>query len=164
MDFDIGNVIYIVATIVAIAVGLLGKKKKPAGTGGAPVESEPEKKKGFFDVIGKEMESFMESKNLYEDLGIDRPGDSEPDYDVESETEDVVSEELESIQAEYEDVQHSGMLSTYDQVISGGQSMTAPLEIIELEEYDESDFFDIDREFDLKSAIIYSAIINKIEY
>ncbi len=37
MDFDIGNILYIVITIVAVAVGLLGKKKKPAeGGSGAP--------------------------------------------------------------------------------------------------------------------------------
>ena len=30
MDFDIGNILYVVITIVAIAASLLGKKKKPA--------------------------------------------------------------------------------------------------------------------------------------
>ena len=31
MDFDIGNILYMVITLVAIIASLLGKKKKPAG-------------------------------------------------------------------------------------------------------------------------------------
>ena len=33
MDFDVGNILYIVITLVAVIIGVLGKKKKPAEGG-----------------------------------------------------------------------------------------------------------------------------------
>jgi hypothetical protein len=160
MDFEIGNVIYIIATIVAIAVGLLSKKKKPAGTG-APVSSEPEKKPGIFDALGKEMESFLESKRMYDGIEVD----SEVDSDIEFESLEEAAAPIEEVpfQSEYKGMLNSEMKANYNRIISDG-SMDMPMEIIDLEGDEEPDFFDIDKEFDLKSAIIYSAIINRIEY
>ena len=42
MDFDIGNILYVVITLVAIIASLLGKKKKPASKDAKP---------GFFDNL-----------------------------------------------------------------------------------------------------------------
>jgi len=162
MEFDFGNLIYIIATIVAIAVGLLGKKKKPAGTG-APVGSEPEKKPGIFDALGKEMESFLESKHIYEDVELGPEIDSELEFEVED--EDLSPVEEVSFQTEYEGMLNKDMQASYDKIMSEGLSMTTPMEIIDLDEEEEDpDFFDVDREFDLRSAIIYSTIINRVEY
>ena len=161
MEFDFGNLIYIIATIVAIAVGLLGKKKKPAGTR-APVSSEPEKKPGIFDALGKEMESFLESKHIYEDIELGPEIDSELEF--ESVDEDLSPVEEVSFQPEYEGMLNKDMQSNYDKIMSEGRNMTIPMEVIDLDDEEEPDFFDIDREFDLRSAIIYSTIINKVEY
>ncbi len=49
MDFEIGNLFYIVITIVAVVVGLLGKKKKPAGQGTS--ETGGEKRPGFLENL-----------------------------------------------------------------------------------------------------------------
>ncbi len=40
MDFDTGNILYVVITLIAVIVGLLGKKKKKAqGSGSGEAEA-----------------------------------------------------------------------------------------------------------------------------
>ena len=51
MEFEIGNLFYIVITMVAIIVGLLGKKKKPAGQGTG--ETEGRARPGFMENLEK---------------------------------------------------------------------------------------------------------------
>jgi len=51
MDFDIGNILYVLITLVAITIGLLWKKKKPADQG--TDESGEERQPGFMENLEK---------------------------------------------------------------------------------------------------------------
>lgn len=137
MDFDIGNLIYIIAMLVAVLVGIFGKKKK-SGTGN---------KGNIFEKLGKELEGFAGVNQQ------DAPGTL--DYETveeekEEENEGILNPELQK---------HRGLIQT-----EGIRTTDSP-GVFELEQEEEGqDFFEIIRDFDLGTAVIYSAIINRIEY
>lgn len=163
MDFDIGNLIYIIATIVAIAVGLLGKKKKPAVTS-PPVESEPEKKRTFLDILGKELEGYMDINKQGEVEEIGEVDEFEAENEIESWEEDYVAKEPETFQSEYEGMNSINIVENLDLSNSISERNAKPLEVLDLDEEEEDYTDEPKREFDLETAIIYSTIINRKEY
>lgn len=162
MDFDFGNLIYIIATLVAILVGVLGKKKKPAP--GAPPGGSGQKEKGnIFDFLGKELEGYMENNRdsqapVYEES-------FENGYSDGFEESIQASEVVPDIYQSYDEGNYNPEAQLNRVLIEReGRSSSAPLEVIELDEDQGQDYFDVVMDFNLESAVIYSAVINRIEY
>ena len=175
MDFDIGNLIYIIATLVAIIVGLLGKKKKkPMGEGGPASEPEP-RKNNIFEALGKELEGFMvqnqpnvsqpEEEAFIEEEAYDRdvyepltsgyqPIDFDPDPDPVPDP----------FMSEFEGSLNPNTEKNYDLLQSEAISSTPELQVIDLDEDEGQDYFEVVKDFDLETAVIYSAVINRTEY
>ena len=42
--------------------------------------------------------------------------------------------------------------------------ITEPLEVIDLEEEEGTDYFEVVKDFDAGTAVVYSAIINRVDY
>ena len=147
MEFDIGNILYIVITIVAVTVGLLGKKKKPAGkgTGGSQENSRP----GFFENLEKAF-NMTQSDPAVVDLQ-----DHETDILVE---EEFVENYPKRLTEEPQVSQDQGILSFET------DNLTESGDVVQLEDYQGADYFEIIKDFDAGTAIVYSAIINRIEY
>lgn len=147
MEFDIGNILYIVITIVAVTVGLLGKKKKPAGqgTGGSQENARP----GFLENLEKAF-------NLAQpDTAIVDLQDSETDIPAEVESVENYPMRI----TEEPQVSHDNGFLSFDT-----DSLTESPDVFQIEEDQAVDYFEIIQDFDAGTAIVYSAIINRIEY
>ena len=162
MDFDIGNIFYIVITIVAVVVGLLGKKKKPAGGQGKPAS---QSKPGFMENLERLL-TMGQEEPVVRDLM-----DDEEDLPYE-ETEVLIQEEDQvkgllnapNIMDEYERIMSSNKSSVFEVLVDDGESMAGAVEASDQDDQSGTDYFNVVKDFDARSAIIYSAIINRIEY
>ena len=137
MDFEIGNILYVVITLVAIIIGLLGKKKKPAGTGSGAAEESGSS--GILESLGKvfnmgEEEFIYEADPYYEKLPVEEI--IEPDDKPISELSITKREQMKESMA----VEDNG------------------------EEGEGIDYFELVKDFDLVTAVIYSTIIHRKEY
>ena len=163
MDFDIGNILYILITLVAVIIGLLGKKKKPAGgDSGAPAT---EKRPGFLENLERVLTMDQEQTRVT-DLQ-----DFEADLPVEEPVPERVMEEPQP-----EAMKSPGILEEYDRIMSRNQDMDSnllmseggvisdALEVIDLDDERGTDYFEIVRDFDAGTAVVYSAIINRLDY
>lgn len=171
MDFDIGNLFYVVITLVAIFAGLLGKKKKPGsqGPGGQKKTSQP----GFFQSLEDFMrmdEETPQSVDLEEEPGLQHEveGDEvltdlsmEPSMETYSEP---VPEASTDLMSEYERLlrerNESYMATGSAEMVQNEE----PLQLIELEEDDGTDYFEVVKDFNAATAVVYSAIINRLDY
>jgi hypothetical protein len=173
MDVDIGNILYIVITLVALSLGLLGRKKKKPGTGG-PDGSGSESQPGFLENLERVFSSLGQEAQQVVDLR-----DNEPDLALdENEYEPFIAPE-----AQMEPV-HGRFTDQYDRIMGrGGESekeqwqeekikpesvfgprSTGPLEVIDLDNQTGVDYFQVIKDFDAGTAIVYSAIINRLDY
>ena len=176
MDLDIGSLIYILITVVAVIAGIARKRKKPA-TGGAPAEegesSSP--KGGFFGKLEQQLENFAtEAKGSLEKMtGQSLSNEPETvavderDY-FEKKTDDyeaIDKNDLRNNFAEYEGLYSPDDEQNFELLESEGIRVTDALEMIHLGEDQERRFDDVKvlEEFDARTAIIYSTIINRIE-
>jgi hypothetical protein len=154
MDFDIGNILYVVITLVAIIASLLGKKKKPNGKKAKP---------GFFENLEQVLKMGQEDPAL---------------ADLKDHEPDLVEEEI-----VYEDVkedpvfktQPSSLMEEYKRNQLGRDSSLAESGKLDVarstvstedfvEEEEELEFLEILKDFDAGSAVVYSAIINRPNY
>ena len=161
MDFDIGNILYIVITLVVVIVGLLGKKKKPAGQGTGESEGQP--RPGFLENLEKAF-NMVQPDPAVVDLQ-----DHEVDILAEEEYVDPAPEPM---------TEPISLLEEYNRMVEERQgnkrqshrssmadNQTDGFSVVELDNVDEStDFFEIVKDFDAGTAVVYSAIINRIEY
>ena len=160
MEFEVGNLFYIVITIVAIIVGLLGKKKKPAGQGtGKPgSESRP----GFFENLEKAFNMGQEDQMV---------------VDLEDHEEDITVEEKVEVATSTPSSEAGGLLEEYERLLAtrmkeipGGMLLTEtdmstePLEVIDLDNERGTNYFEVVKDFDAGTAVVYSAIINRVDY
>jgi RNA-binding protein YhbY len=163
MDFDIGNILYIVITIVAVAVGLLGKKKKPAegGSGTPGSEARPSFMENLERVLtmGQEPQEVQYLQESEEGLPAEELVKVEV---VEEDFSDLRNRP--SIMDEYERIMNSGNVGELDLNGSEGESMTEILEVSDLDELPGTDYFEIVKDFDAGTAIVYSSIINRLDY
>lgn len=163
MDFDIGNILYIVITLVAVIIGLLGKKKKPG--------------EGASDTPGSEARpGFMENLERVLQMGQEQPQvrdlqDYETDLPVEELVPDEVVEESQSdtrnrpnIMDEYDRIMGSNLDVLYGKAMGEGDMMSEQLEVIDLDDISGTDYFEIVRDFDAGTAVVYAAIINRLDY
>ncbi len=165
MDFDIGNIFYIIITLIVVIIGLMGKKKpgsKGAGKGkGSPVT-------GFMENLEKAFNPDQE-----EQYAMD-PREEQYTVDIQEAETDLPQEETEpgyddapkplTLMEEYE----LTLKNTGEQGDLGGslieEMVTDPLEIIELDEVEGIDYCEAIRRFEAGTAVVYSTIINRLDY
>lgn len=163
MEFDIGTILYIVITLVAVLVGVLGKKKKPAE--GAPGTTQGEARTSFMENLERVLTQGQEQAQV-RDL---------QDYEADLPAEEYVSDELVeeplaetrrsgSLMDQYEEIMRRKTGSDADPMVSEGGKMEEVLEVIDLDEEYGTDYFEIVRDFDAGTAVVYSAIINRLDY
>ena len=163
MDFDFGNILYIVITLVAVIVGILGKKKKAAnqGTGEEAGDAQP----GFMEklermlTMGQENPQVSDLQSFEEDLPVE---------------EEYVTEQ--GVASQWEPLKAPSIMDNYDRIMKGsdqgdsdlyftdGENPTDSLELIDLDRYPGTSLPDLTKDFDARTAVIYSAIINRLDY
>lgn len=182
MELDIGSLFYILITIIAVIAGIANKKKKKAvvGTGAVKtVEATDGKegkstKGGFFSKLEAQLERFAtEAKQSIpglqqeplikeEEVGVERDyfESKSDDYDKRQEPE-----LLGNMAAAYEGLYSPDDLQNDPLMEAEGISATDAMEFTHLDEDQERSFEDqqIIEDFDIRTAIIYSTIINRIE-
>ncbi len=157
MDFEIGNILYIVITLVVVIVGLLGKKKKPQGQGneGSGGEARP----GFLENLEKAFNMGQQDQvaNLRE-YEEDLPEEEmvEPAPEPKSKTSGLMEEYELLAAAREKDRQRDTILSKTDKI-------TEPIDVIQDDEGG-TDYFEVVKDFDAGTAVVYSAIINRVDY
>ena len=162
MDFDVGNILYIVITLVVVIVGLLGKKKKPAqgGTGEPGSEAQP----GFMENLervlkmGQEESQVADLEPFEEDLPVEKT--------VQVQAAEPVSDVMNrpGIMEEYDRIMNRSTDGDPGLVMAEGESMTEAMEVEDLDYIPGTDYFEIVKDFDAGTAVVYSAIINRLEY
>lgn len=181
MEFDIGTLIYILVTIIAIVAGVAGKKKNPAGNSAPSGEGSS---KGFFDKLEEQLGGFVDEARdtvgSVTDEFKSAVSGNEPAMQEEAAREDVVSQEYdysqeqdyssEVYQSEYnafEGIYDPGQQESIEQVTSEAIRSTNEgdmMQVLEVDEPEYADYFEVVKEFDLGTAVVYSAIINRKEY
>lgn len=174
-DFDIGTLFYIIVTIIAIAVGAFNKKKKPGGKS-APSDkgsSSP----GLFERIEREFGGFIEeTKESFTDDSSEATVVNENEQSIVEEA--YVGEEVEqgvqyqnsepSVYQQYEGIFDPTAIQNRDLLDAEAVPTTEENHIIDVidldEECEKPDYFEIVKDFDLGTAVIYSTIINRVEY
>jgi hypothetical protein len=166
MEFDIGNILYVVITLVAILVGLLGKKKKkPEGQGnGEPGE--------------QAQPGFMENLEQMLRMGQENP---QP-VDLLEQEEDLLPEESMPVSEQFSEykaeplISGGSVLDDYDKIMGGfsevdpdfmltdGDDLGEALKVIDLDQEEGTDYFEIVKDFDAGTAVVYAAIINRLDY
>lgn len=163
MDFDIGNILYIVITIVAVTVGLLGKKKKPAdgGSGAEGNDARPSFMQNLERVLqmGQEPQEVQYIHESEEDLPAEEIVEVQA---VEGALSDVRSRP--SIMDEYDRIMNRSTDGESNLTMSEGESMNEVLEVVDLDELAGTDYFEIIKDFDAGTAIVYASIINRLDY
>ena len=162
MDFDIGNILYIVITLVAVIIGLLGKKKKQAdGGSGAPgSESRP----GFMENLERVLQMGQEEQEVrdLQDFEEDLPAEvEEPAPAVEASMNDMMNRP--SIMDDYERIMNRNKDGDLNLMQGEDEHMNEVLELIDLDETTGTDYFEIVKDFDAGTAVVYSAIINRLD-
>ena len=163
MDFDIGNILYIVITLVAVLVGVLGKKKKPGAQGTG--EGEGKAKPGFMEnlermlTMGQENPAVVDLQEFEEDFPAEEGLASELEPDSKWEPMKAPS-----IMEEYDRIMQGNQQEESDIYFTEGDSSVESLEVIELNKETGTSFFEIVNKFDARTAVVYSAIINRLDY
>jgi hypothetical protein len=192
-DFDVGTILYVVITLVAVLIGLLGKRKKPTvsgsglGQGKAGGEREFQQNlESAFNVsrdeeVEDDQELYGQEASMQEAVTRMR---RERDREMEERTRGMWEEyeamhgtekEKESIaESSLEGIDEEGIRSEIEgepgtgkgekTVLTEVQEPADMLEVIELGEFEGASYFDIVRDFDAVTAVIFSAIINRTEY
>jgi len=153
MDFEIGNILYIVITLVAVIVGVLGKKKKPANGGSSAPGSEA--RPGFMENLERVLQMGQEPVEITE---------------LQNFEEDVPVEELVPVhtaEKSFNDIRNRpSIMEEYDRIMNRSKDgeLSEALEVMDLDEMQGTDYFEIVREFDAGTAVVYSTIINRLDY
>ena len=161
MEFDIGNILYVVITLIAVIVGLLGRKKKPApgSQGEAPSSAEGGLMEGLenFLKMGQESPDVTDLR-FHEDV---LPSENAEEAPVAAEPEEV---DQPAYMQEYDRILRAMESRQSEIPLTESDSLTEPLEVILLDQEEGTDYFEIVRDFDAGTAVVYSAIINRIDY
>jgi hypothetical protein len=164
MDFDIGNCLYVIITLIAVIAGLVGRRKKKtegSGAEGEQAEAQPGFMEGLENLLkmGQEEPTVTDLETYEEDL----PSEIEPVMDISSEEEDSGYERPAQLN-EYERILQNLQQRENDIILSDSDNIDEPLEVIHLEEEEGTDYFEIVKDFDAGTAVVYSAIINRVDY
>lgn len=165
MDFDIGNILYVVITLVAIIAGLLGRKKKPANQ--SPKETSDENQPGFMENIerilrmGQENPQVADLQDYEEDIVFDEP---KPVASLNSELSAETAVPSRSILNDYDRIMNSMNKRDNDASFADGDHLDGSLEVFDMDNEGRANYFEIIKDFDAGTAIVYSAIINRLDY
>ena len=165
MDFDIGNILYVVITLVAIIAGLLGRKKKPANQ--SPKETSDEAQPGFMENIerilrmGQENPQVADLQDYEEDIVFDEP---KPVASLNSELSAETAVPSRSILDDYDRIMNSMNERDYDASFADGDHLDESLEVFDMDNEWRANYFEIIKDFDAGTAVVYSAIINRLDY
>lgn len=163
MDFEIGNILYIVITLVAVIVGILGKKKKPANQGTG--EEEGAARPGFMENLERVLRMGQENPQVSDLQSFDE------DISVE---EEYVTEQ--GVTSQWEPMKAPSIMDNYDRIMKGssqgdsdlyftdGENMSESPELIDLDRYPGTSLSDLTKNFDARTAVIYATIINRLDY
>jgi hypothetical protein len=165
MDFDLGNILYVVITLVAIIAGLLGKKKKSSKQ--AADETETEARPGFLENIervlrmGQEGPQAADLQDYEEDIAFEEP---KPMASLNSElvAETVVPSI--SILDDYDQIMNSMNSVSYETSLTDGDHLDETLEVVDMDHEGGTNYFEIVKDFDAGTAVVYAAIINRLDY
>ena len=161
MDFEIGNLLYIVITLVAVIVGVLGKKKKPAdGGSGAPGESAA--RPGFLENLERVLQMGQEQPEIkdLQEFEVDLP--DEEVLRVEESHADLRNRP--SIMDEYDRIMNRSKEGELGYMMAEDGLTDEALEVIDLDGEQGNNYFEIIRDFDAGTAVVYSTIINRLDY
>jgi hypothetical protein len=165
MDFDIGNILYVVITLVAIIAGLLGRKKKPANQ--SPKETSDENQPGFMENIerilrmGQENPQVADLQDYEEDIVFDEP---KPVASLNSELSAETAVPSRSILDDYDRIMNSMNERDNDASFADGDHLDGSLEVFDMDNEGRANYFEIIKDFDAGTAIVYSTIINRLDY
>jgi len=165
MDFDIGNILYVVITLVAVIAGLLGRKKKPANQ--SPKETSDESQPGFMENIerilrmGQENPQVADLQDYEEDIVFDEP---KPVASLNSELSAETAVPSRSILDDYDRIMNSINERDYDASFADGDHLDESLEVFDMDNEGRTNYFEIVKDFDAGTAVVYSAIINRLDY
>ena len=165
MDFDIGNILYVVITLVAITAGLLRKKKKPANQ--SSKETENEVQPGFMENIerilrmGQENPQVKDLQDYEEDIAFE---ETRPVVSPNSELDAEIVVPSRSILDDYDRIMNSMNERDYDASFADGDHLDESLEVFDMDHEGGSNYFEIVKDFDAGTAVVYSAIINRLDY
>ena len=174
MEFDIGTLIYIIITIVAIVAGVAGKKKKP-GTG-QPGAEDQKATGGFFGKLEEQFSGFIDEARgefVTDNEQVEPAPDGQTEDTPVQAYDDAVAVDVDdekhednSYYAQYEGVYDPDAQANLDLMAAEAIRTTDPdaIEVIDVEELPQADYFEIVKDFDLGTAVIYSTIINRKEY
>jgi len=164
MEFDFGNILYIVVTIIALVAGIAGKKKKkPVTTGSAPAQEKSPL--SFLEQLGIDVSEFEPKVELREE---DVVYDEESfEYEEEEEPEPIVeSTPAPGIFSSYEGIFNPELEMNKNLIEREAIQSTAPIELIDLDDLEDSgmETLDLVKNFDPVSAVIYSEILQRRAY
>ena len=163
MDFEVGNILYIVITLVAVIIGLLGKKKKPAdGGSGAP---ESASRPGFMENLERVLQMGQEQPEIkdLQDFEADLPVEQViPAEAVEESLLDLRNRP--GIMEEYDRIMNRNKDGELDFTMTEGGLTDEAMQVIDLDGTKGSNYFEIVSDFDAGTAIVYSTIINRLDY
>lgn len=162
MDFDINTILYIVITLVAVIIGLLGKKKKPAdGSSAAPGSAT---RPGFMENLERVLQMGQEENEIrdLQDFEEDLPAEEVEPVPVEEESLSDLRNRP-SIMDEYERIMNQNRDVGLDHMLGADVHITEDLEVIDLDETTGTNYFEIVKDFDAGTAVVYSAIINRLD-
>jgi len=153
MDFEIGNLLYIVITLVAVIVGVLGKKKKPAD-GGSGASGESAARPGFLENLERVLQMGQEQPEI---------------KDLQEFETDLPDEEVLTVEESHADLRNRpSIMDEYDRIMNrsneGELTDGGALEVIDLDGTQGNNYFEIVRDFDAGTAVVYSTIINRLDY
>jgi hypothetical protein len=165
MDFDLGNILYVVITLVAIIAGLLGKKKKPSKQ--APDGTETEARPGFLENIervlrmGQEGPQVTDLQDYEEDVLLE---EMEPNASLSSKpgAETVIPSK--SILDDYDRIMNSMTEMDQNVILTNGDQKGDSLKHMDMDRQGGTDYFEIVKDFDAGTAVVYAAIINRLDY
>ena len=161
MDFEIGNLLYIVITLVAVIVGVLGKKKKPAdGGSGAPDKSAA--RPGFLENLERVLQMGQEQPEIKDLQEFETDLPDEEVLTVEESPADLRNRP--SIMDEYDLIMNRSKEGELGYMMADGGLTDEALEVIDLDGEQGNNYFEIVRDFDAGTAVVYSTIINRLDY
>ena len=160
MDRDGSNILYIVITLIAVIVGLPGKKKKPApGGAGNPGNSA---RPGFLENLERVL-NMNEGPMMVMEEPYEEEVEQSPPVEVARSAGSM--KEKHSLIEEYYQIMNRTTDAEMELMDSEGEGATGSMEIIDLDEGSSgTDYFEIIENFDAGKAVVYSSIIDRLDY
>jgi hypothetical protein len=97
------------------------------------------------------------------DFEPDLPAEESPQEEQAMEPRPDIQRGL-SLMEQYEQIMNQGRGVDPDLMMAEGGFMTEPIQVIDIDEEPGTDYFEIVKDFDAGTAVVYSAIINRLDY